>query len=163
MQKKKKNKTTGLSNKTVLTDASKFVMDVKLLNLNSSINKFFKNDSVDNLHSIRIALRRVRYSLEIFAICFNKKKYQALYKKLERLQDLSGSARDLDVLTLNMNKLKEQEKIPISKKIFESIEENKYNIKEDLKLELMQFIHSKSLKEFQSLLNIKKPTKGLYK
>ena len=118
MQKKKKNKTTGLSNKTVLTDASKFVMDVKLLNLNSSINKFFKNDSVDNLHSIRIALRRVRYSLEIFAICLNKKKYQALYKKLERLQDLSGSARDLDVLTLNMNKLKEQEKIPISKKIF---------------------------------------------
>lgn len=163
MQKKKKHITSGLSNKTVLLDAARFVMDVKLFNLNSSINKFFKNDSVENLHSIRIALRRTRYSLEIFAVCFHKKKYQVFYKKLEKLQDLSGSARDLDVLTLNMNKLKEEEKIPISKKIFESIEENKFNIKEDLKLKLMQFIHSKALKDFQSLLQIKKTAKGLYK
>ncbi|QQS37932.1 MAG: CHAD domain-containing protein [Ignavibacteriales bacterium] len=155
MQKKKNHKTAGLTKKTVLSEAAKLVMEVKIFNLLSAINKFFEQETVENLHSIRIALRRVRYSLETFAICFNKKKYHSFYKKLAKLQDLSGLARDLDVLTDNMNKLHTELNIKISNRIFGKIEDNKTALKEKLKLELLQFIHGKSLKDFQSLLSRK--------
>lgn len=155
MAKKRFTKNSGLTKKTALSAASSIVIDVKLFNLVSSINKYFEEESVENLHSIRITLRRVRYSLEIFTICFNRKKYLSLYKKIEKLQDLSGEVRDLDVLTDNMNKLQAGQKIKISVRIFKSIESKRSLLKEKLKLELMQFLHSKSLKDFQSLLKDK--------
>lgn len=152
MLKKKNYIASGLTKKSDLYSTARIVLDIKLFNLITAINLFFKLETVENLHSVRIALRRVRYSLEIFTLCFDKKKYNPFYKKLERLQDLSGSARDLDVLTDNMIKLQNEEKIKISKKIFSSIEMNKNNLKDKLKLELMQFLHGKALRDFQLVL-----------
>ncbi len=156
MLKKKNHIVPGLTKKSDLYSTARIVLDIKLFNLITAINLFFKNESVENLHSVRIALRRVRYSLEIFTLCFNKKKYISFYKKLERLQDLSGSARDLDVLTDNMIKLQTEEKIKISNKIFSSIEMNKKILNDKLKLELMEFLHGKTLKDFQAIIKSKK-------
>lgn len=159
---KKKRQTipAGLTRRTILKDAAALVMDKKLFKLNSAIILYFKDESIVNLHSVRIALRRVRYSMEIFTVCFNKKKYRALYKRLVKLQDVSGAARDLDVFTDNISKLRNEQNIPVSNRIFERVKKNKILLKAELKIELMKFIHGKPLKGFQTSLLSRKLTKA---
>ena len=141
-----------LSPNITFGDSSKVVLLNRLNNLLNSVDLFFKEDSVENLHDVRIALRRLRYNMELFIDCFDKKKFSAFYKKIEALQDQSGMLRDLDVLKVNINSLIIDKKIKISKIIFQKIDERRNELKANLKLELMKFTHSKALKNFNSLL-----------
>lgn len=143
----------GLSNDIPFRDSSKIILSNRLINLLSSIDIFFKKDTEENLHDVRIALRRLRYNMELFVVCFDTKKFISFYKKIEQLQDLSGLLRDLDVLKVNINSLIIQEKLKVSNKIFKKIEEKRNELKGKLKLELMKFTHSKALKNFNSLLS----------
>jgi CHAD domain-containing protein len=148
----KKWEIENLNNHKTYCESAKIVMTQRLENLILSIGEFFKNETVENLHQVRIALRRVRYNMELFFSCFDKKKFLVLYKQVEFLQDFSGKIRDLDILEQNMNSLKE-EKIRITKTAFERIGEERKNLNENLKLELMKFTHSKALSNFQRLLS----------
>ena len=143
----------GLSNELPFGDSAKIILTNRLSNLLNSIDIFFKDDNEENLHDIRIALRRLRYNMELFTICFDRKKFSSFYKIIERLQDQSGLLRDLDVLKVNINSLTTNEKLKVSGKIFKKIEEKRSEIKAALKLELMKFTHSKALKNFSSLLS----------
>ena len=143
----------GLSNELPFGDSAKVILTNRLTNLLNSIDIFFKDDNEENLHDIRIALRRLRYNMELFTICFDRKKFSSFYKIIERLQDQSGLLRDLDVLKVNINSLTTNEKLKVSGKIFKKIEEKRSEIKAALKLELMKFTHSKALKNFSSLLS----------
>jgi CHAD domain-containing protein len=142
-----------LSTNITFSDSSKIILSNRLNNLLNSVDIFFKEDNVENLHDVRIALRRLRYNMELFINCFDNKKFSAFYKKVEHLQDQSGLLRDLDVLKVNINSLIIDEKINISKKIFQKIDEKRNELKAILKLELMKFTHSKALKSFNSLLS----------
>ena len=142
----------GLNNHKLFCDSAKLVMIQRLEHLLSSIKDFFENETVENLHQVRIALRRARYNMELFISCFDKKKFLALYKHIEFLQDFSGKLRDLDILYQSMNSLK-NEKIRVTKTIFKKIGEGRESLNENLKLELMKFTHSKALSNFQKLLS----------
>lgn len=143
----------GLSSDLSFGDSAKIILYNRLANLLNAIDIFFKNDTEENLHDVRIALRRLRYNMELFIDCFDSKKFLSFYKKIERLQDQSGLLRDLDVLKVNINSLIINEKLKISGKIFKKIEEKRSELKASLKLELMKFNHSKALKNFYSLLS----------
>jgi len=147
----KKWEIDGLNNHKPFCDSAKLIMFQRLEHLLSAIRIFFENETVENLHLVRIALRRVRYSMELFISCFDKKKFLIFYKQIEFLQDFSGKIRDLDVLRQNMNSLKE-EKFRVTKTIFKRIGEEREKLNENLKLELLKFIHSKALSNFQKLL-----------
>jgi CHAD domain-containing protein len=142
----------GLSGQKQFKEAAKIILTGRIAHLITAIRIFFENESVENLHQIRIALRRVRYNMELFICCFDKKKFLIFYKKIEYLQDFSGRIRDLDVLVQNMNSLKEKN-IRVTKNIFKAIGEERENLNEILKLELMKFTHSKSLSSFLKLLS----------
>ncbi|OGU73645.1 MAG: hypothetical protein A2V93_09240 [Ignavibacteria bacterium RBG_16_34_14] len=148
----KKWEIEGLDDHKLFCDSAKIIMSQRLEHLLIVIRDFFANETVENLHQVRIALRRVRYNMEIFISCFDKKKFSSLYKQIEYLQDFSGKIRDLDILAQNMNSLKE-EKIRVTKTMFKRIGEQKENFNENLKLELMKFTHSKALSNFQKLLS----------
>jgi len=135
-----------------LCDSAKVFLAQRVGYLLSEIQIFFENETVENLHRIRIALRRVRYNMELFKVCFDKKKFLIFYKRVEFLQDISGNVRDLDVLAQNLLAIKE-EKIRITKSVIKKIGEKRENLKENFKLELMKFIHSKALSNFQKLLS----------
>jgi CHAD domain-containing protein len=142
-----------LSGNISFADSAKIIMVNRLDNLLKVIDLFFKEDSVENLHGVRIALRRLRYNMELFIGLFDGKKFSSLYKKVEQLQDQSGALRDLDVLKVNINSLITDEKIKISNNVFKKIDEKRGILKGGLKLELMKFNHSKALKNFYSLLS----------
>jgi CHAD domain-containing protein len=135
------------------SDSAKIILYNRLNNLLESINLFFKEETVENLHDVRIALRRLRYNMELFIDCFDKKKFSTFYKKVKQLQDLSGLLRDLDVLIMNINVLITKDKINISNKVFKKIDEKRTGLKVNIKLELMKFTHSKAFKNFSSYLS----------
>ncbi len=153
MAKQKKWKIKGVKNNKDLAGFAVIVLSQRLNSLLSSIQIFFQDETVENLHEVRISLRRLRYNMEIFDICFDKKKFLSFYKNISVLQDLTGSKRDLDVLEQNINLITPDNKIPIYDVASIKINEKKKEINQKLKLELLKFIHSKSLKDFTKLLN----------
>jgi exopolyphosphatase / guanosine-5'-triphosphate,3'-diphosphate pyrophosphatase len=148
----KKWEIEGLDVHKNFCDSAKVILTQRVNYLLSEIDNFFKDETVENLHKIRIALRRVRYNMELFKDCFDKKKFLIFYKQVEFLQDMSGNIRDLDVLNQNIVALKD-EKINVTKALLKKLGEKKENLRENFKLELMKFIHSKALSNFQKLLS----------
>jgi CHAD domain-containing protein len=52
---------------------------------------------VERVHDMRVATRRLRAALEIFAACFPRKRHRKALKKVKALADALGARRDLDV------------------------------------------------------------------
>jgi hypothetical protein len=49
-------------------------------------------------HDLRISIKRLRYSLEFFAVCYDPEEVAAILSALSTLQDLLGDIHDADVL-----------------------------------------------------------------
>jgi len=143
----------GIRKDTSFIDASKIILSARLKVLLQSIKDYFGEESVENLHQVRIALRRLRYTLEVFYSCFEEEVFNGLYKRIEFLQDITGQVRDLDVLKENVLSLS-GEKIKLSSGLLSKLEEKRLYLKEQLRLELMKFIHCRELKDFRK--NLKK-------
>jgi CHAD domain-containing protein len=52
---------------------------------------------VERVHDMRVATRRLRAALEIFAPCFPRKRHRKALKKVKALADALGQRRDADV------------------------------------------------------------------
>jgi CHAD domain-containing protein len=52
---------------------------------------------IERVHDMRVATRRLRAALEIFAECFPKKPYKRVLKDVKKLADTLGERRDPDV------------------------------------------------------------------
>lgn len=152
MAKKKSWEIESLKATRSLDKTAKTILKERISSLVDKIDAYFSDPTVENLHAVRIALRRVRYSMELFIICFDRKLFFRFYNKIQKLQDLSGFVRDLDVLLLNMDSLKKEEKVSVSDSIYKKVHENKFELEENFRLELMKFMHSKVYKDFSKLL-----------
>jgi CHAD domain-containing protein len=125
----------------------------RIESLLSYIEKYFRDLSVESLHDVRIALRRVRYSMELFIVCYDKKIFIKFYNKVQLLQDLSGNVRDVDISLENIHYLVTDNHIKIDDEIISKAKEKKILLEEKFKLELMKFTLSKALKDFLKLIN----------
>ena len=153
MSKTKKWEIGGIKKRQSICNASKIILKTRLDHLINKIDDYFNERNVENLHDIRIALRRVRYNMELFIICFDRKIFLRFYKIIENLQDISGLVRDLDVFKENISSLVSEEKIKVNRAVLTKVEEKRKTLENKLELELMKFIHSNSLKDFNKLLN----------
>lgn len=54
-------------------------------------------EDVERVHAMRVATRRLRAALEIFAPCFPRKRHRKALKRVKALADALGARRDLDV------------------------------------------------------------------
>ena len=52
---------------------------------------------VDELHNMRIAAKRLRYTMEIFQPCFSGKDFSNLYDRVKSVQEQIGEIHDRDV------------------------------------------------------------------
>ncbi|MBV9850721.1 MAG: CHAD domain-containing protein [Armatimonadetes bacterium] len=55
-------------------------------------------DDIEALHDMRVASRRLRAALSVFAAAFPPKPFRALEKRVARITDALGVVRDADVL-----------------------------------------------------------------
>jgi CHAD domain-containing protein len=52
---------------------------------------------IERVHDMRVATRRLRAALEVFAPCFPKKRFRATLREVNALADALGERRDRDV------------------------------------------------------------------
>ncbi len=145
---KRKWEIEKLKDSKQLKKTANIVLNNRIESLMISIDKYFEELSVDSLHDVRIALRRVRYSMELFIVCYNKKVFLKFYNNIQLLQDASGSVRDVDISLENINSLAADNKIKIDSGIITKAIEKKTLLEENFRIELKKFILSKSFKDF---------------
>jgi CHAD domain-containing protein len=147
MSKRKSWEIKGLKKSALICDAAKLIIQQRISVLLAKIDEYFKEESDVSLHQVRIAIRRIRYNLELFTDCFEKKLFLKFYETVNELQDKTGELRDLDVLKLNLNSLFKIEKAAMPPHILTKIDNKKLALREIVNLELLRFKHSKILKE----------------
>jgi len=54
-------------------------------------------EDIEALHDMRVATRRLRAALEVFAPCFPAKRHRKALKRVKKLADALGERRDRDV------------------------------------------------------------------
>jgi CHAD domain-containing protein len=148
-------KIKGLNGKFSFRKTAFIILNERLNNLNSLIKSFLKNETADNLHNVRISLRRLRYNMELFYVLFDKKKFLKLYNMIENLQDKTGYVRDIHIIKQNILLFGQEEEITITNRINARIEEKEKLLNDNLKLELSAFLRSGELKNFMKILKKK--------
>jgi CHAD domain-containing protein len=53
--------------------------------------------TIENLHAMRVASRRLRATMEVFAPCFPRKRFRKALKEVKAIADALGDRRDRDV------------------------------------------------------------------
>jgi CHAD domain-containing protein len=64
-------------------------------------------DDYSQLHQVRIAGKRLRYAMEVFADCFDSTFRETLYPRIEQLQEILGRANDSHVAIERLVALRE--------------------------------------------------------
>lgn len=145
---KRKWEIDKLKDSKQLKKSANTILESRIKSLLSYIDKYFKELSVESLHDVRIALRRVRYSMELFIVCYDKKKFLKFYNTIQKLQDSSGKVRDVDISLESINDLLTENKIEIDSKIITKANEKKVSLENKFRLELTKFTASKTLIDF---------------
>lgn len=148
MSRKKKFEIAGIHGKLEFCEAGRIILDVKLHEIFSLVELLFKDDKQENIHALRISLRRFRYVLETYSICYNKKVFNYVYRKVKFLQDLIGECRDLDVLGPKVEQIASDTKARIPKYFYKRIDEERIKSRQIVKLELIKFIDDKYVNSF---------------
>ncbi len=128
--------------------AGKVILSEKLKSLRALIEKYLEEDTVRNLHKMRIAVRRFRYVLEVFAPCYKPKLFNYVYNKVKFLQDIVGEGRDLDVLEEKIRNVSEENNLNVPEKFFEQIRTEKSKVTGIIKEELVKFMDNKYVNKF---------------
>ncbi len=148
MSPKTKYKINGLKKSQNICTAGVYILDQKIRAVFSCIDDFFENDSTENLHNLRISIRRFRYILEIFYDCVDEKLYNKVLNHCKKMQDLVGEGRDLDVLAPNIKNITKDYRMIIPQIFFSKIEDERVEIRRKIKLELIKFKSSKNVNKF---------------
>lgn len=149
---KKKWKINKLRKSKQLSRIANIVLSFRIKNLLCYVQKYQTTKDIEDLHDVRIALRRVRYNMEIFYVCFNKTFFMKLYSAIEKLQDLSGELRDLDVFIENINSLK-KENVEVNEEIELRINQKRILLQQKFEKELSKFVKNKNLKSFIKVIS----------
>jgi len=139
----------SLDSDLTFKQAGRKVISKRIKILESVIEKYLKDETPENLHEVRIAIRRLRYNMEIFISCFTRRIFLTFYKVVADLQDITGKIRDNDVLISN---LKSQNITNSNNAAAKSIENSNIKLKNDLIISLKNFLDGKEFKDFIKLL-----------
>ncbi|MEA2374364.1 MAG: hypothetical protein QOD53_827 [Thermoleophilaceae bacterium] len=78
-------------------DAAGRVVRVRAEEVFDHVEGVLDTADIERVHDMRVATRRLRAALEIFAPCFPRKEHHALLREVKRLADVLGKRRDPDV------------------------------------------------------------------
>jgi CHAD domain-containing protein len=87
----------GLSADTPLSDAAAAIVEVRTRELFKFARGVLDTSDIERVHDMRVASRRLRAALEVFAPCFPKTEHKRALRDVKRLADALGARRDPDV------------------------------------------------------------------
>jgi CHAD domain-containing protein len=131
----------------------KRVLRQRLFQVLSNINNYLKTHNIEDLHQLRISIRRLRYPMEVFINFFPRKSFDEFYLKLNELQDLSGYGRDTDVMSMKLMKFQQENKISLPFELFELLKSQKDDYYNKLDQEVKKFLEEPVLEEIKELID----------
>jgi len=73
-------------------------------------DEVLRNEDIEAVHKMRVATRRLRATLDAFETCCEPKQFKKVYRRIKKMADLLGSARDTDVMLQGLRA--ELERVP---------------------------------------------------
>lgn len=61
-------------------------------------DEVLKHEDIEAVHKMRVASRRLRAALDAYQSCCNPKRFARVYRRIKRIANLLGEARDTDVM-----------------------------------------------------------------
>lgn len=87
----------GLDPRAPFADAAVRVLDVRAAELFAHAEHVLDVSDIERVHAMRVATRRLRAVLEVFASCFPKARHRRVLAEVKALADALGARRDPDV------------------------------------------------------------------
>ena len=88
---------SGLDCEEPFAAAAARVVEVRAAEVFAQAGGVLDTGEIERLHDMRVATRRLRAALEVFAPCFPRKRHRRVLKRVKRLADALGERRDRDV------------------------------------------------------------------
>jgi CHAD domain-containing protein len=92
-----RSREVGLDCEAPFAEAAARVVGVRAGEVFEHSQGIFDLENPDGVHDMRVATRRLRAALEIFAPCFPAKRRRKGLKRVKALADALGARRDVDV------------------------------------------------------------------
>jgi len=87
----------GLEPGTRFGDAAASALEVRAAEVFAHADGVLDIGDIERVHDMRVATRRLRAAMEVFAACFPPKEHAKLLKEVKLLADALGGRRDPDV------------------------------------------------------------------
>ena len=87
----------GLELQTRFGDAAASAVEVRAAEVFLHADGVLDTSDIERVHDMRVATRRLRAVMEVFAACFPAKEHAKLLEEVKRLADALGERRDPDV------------------------------------------------------------------
>jgi CHAD domain-containing protein len=91
-------KIPGIVPGTTYREAAASAVETRADEVFTHAGRALDTTDIEGVHDMRVATRRLRAVMEIFAPCFPKKEHKALLKEVKLLADVLGERRDPDVM-----------------------------------------------------------------
>src|SRR3954470_13251990 len=98
----------GFAESATFGDAAAAAVEVRTSEVFEHADGVLDTDAIEGVHAMRVATRRLRAALEIFAVCFPRKEHRRLLKEVKALADALGERRDRDVAIAALDDASEQ-------------------------------------------------------
>jgi CHAD domain-containing protein len=95
----------GLHARMSFTEAAAATVTVRAEELFEHAEGVLDTSDIERVHDMRVASRRLRAVLEIYAPCFPREQFRPLLKEVKALADALGARRDPDVLLAQLERI----------------------------------------------------------
>jgi CHAD domain-containing protein len=95
----------GFAEAEAFREAAVLVLSTRADEVFSFRERALDTGDIEGVHDMRVATRRLRAALEIFAAAFPKKPHRRVLKEVKRLADVLGERRDPDVAIESMQRI----------------------------------------------------------
>jgi CHAD domain-containing protein len=86
-------------------EAAASAIEVRADEVFSFRDRALDTSDIEGVHDMRVATRRLRAVMEIFAVCFPKEQHRRALKEVKELADVLGERRDPDVMIDGLEKV----------------------------------------------------------
>ena len=88
----------GIEPDATFREAAASAIEVRADEVFSFRDRALDTSDIEGVHDMRVATRRLRAVMEIFAVCFPKEQHRRALKEVKELADVLGERRDPDVM-----------------------------------------------------------------
>ncbi len=95
----------GITPDATFREAAASAVEVRADEVFSFRDRALDTGDIEGVHDMRVATRRLRAVMEIFAVCFPKEQHRRALREVKELADVLGERRDPDVMIDGLEKV----------------------------------------------------------